>query len=189
MEKSASIQNLAKALSCFQSKMGTLPKDASNPFFKSKYCPLPTILSAIQKPLSECGICFSQLPDGDNGLTTIIIHSETGEYIQATYSMHPSKNDPQGIGSAITYARRYALSAMLGLNVDDDDDGNEASQPQKEVKPDPNQLPWLTEGQFKKCLDRIAGGEKDVITNLKKAFRVKKDYMDKLLEAEQLLAV
>lgn len=192
MEKSTSIKAIAGAIKAFQSKMGKLPKDTTNPFFKSKYCALPTILDAIQLPLAESGLSFVQFPDGDNQLTTILMHSESGEYLQATYSMHPTKTDPQGIGSAITYARRYALGAILGLNIDEDDDGNAASKPTEQVKEtapiiDENQLPWLTEGQFKKAIDRIAGGEQGVITNLKRAFRVKKDYMTKLQEAEQLL--
>jgi len=86
----------------------------------------PSILEAIQKPLEESGLCFSQMPDGE-GLTTLLIHSESGEYLQSTYKMAPVKTDPQSLGSAITYARRYALGAILGLNIDTDDDGNTAS--------------------------------------------------------------
>jgi hypothetical protein len=58
---------------------------------------------------------------GDDGLLTMLIHAESGEYIQSDYKLHPVKNDPQAIGSAISYARRYALTAILSLNVDDDD--------------------------------------------------------------------
>lgn len=71
------------------------------------------------------------MPDGD-GLTTIVMH-ESGEWIMATAKLELSKPDPQGQGSAITYMRRYALSAALGLVTEDDDDGNAASTPQKPV--------------------------------------------------------
>ena len=123
MEKSASIKNLALALCQFQGKMESISKDSDNPFYKSKYASLSTILHHIQKPLVESGLCFSQMPD-ELGLTSILIHAETGEFLQARYTLTPVKSDHQSVGSAITYARRYALGAILGLNIDEDDDGN-----------------------------------------------------------------
>ena len=131
MEKSESIKSIGKALGVFHTKVAKIPKTDENPFFKSKYAGLPSILEAIQKPLEESGLCFTQMPDGD-GLTTLLIHSESGEFLQSTYKMIPTKTDPQSLGSAITYARRYALGAILGLNIDTDDDGNNASQPSKQ---------------------------------------------------------
>lgn len=127
MEKSQSIKELAKALSLFQTKMEKIKKDSINPFHKNKYASLSTILEHIQIPLAECNLSFSQLPDGEH-LVTILIHLESGEYLQSNYLLSPSKLDPQGVGSAITYARRYALGAILGLNIDEDDDANKASR-------------------------------------------------------------
>jgi hypothetical protein len=125
MEKSEIIVELAKALSLFQTKMEKIDKTASNPFFKSKYASLSSILEAIQIPLAESGLVFSQHPDKGE-LTTILIHTESGQYMMSSYDIHPVKVDPQGIGSAITYAKRYALCAILGLNVDEvDTDGND----------------------------------------------------------------
>lgn len=135
MEKSATIQNLAKALCAFQSSVGRVKKDSANPFFKSSYASLSNILDAIQEPLAEAGLAVSQFPVGDSGLTTILMHSESGEYIMDTYVMKPVKSDPQSIGSAITYQRRYALGAVLSLNITDDDDANAASSPAKKVAP------------------------------------------------------
>jgi hypothetical protein len=135
MNKSESIKNIGLALCKFQSSIGKVSKEANNPFFKSKYASLANILDTIQKPLSECGLAFAQLPD-DDALTTILIHSESGEWIESSYKMPVAKqNDPQAMGSAITYARRYALGAILGLNIDDDDDGEKAMgrTPQKET--------------------------------------------------------
>lgn len=128
MEKSTSLKHIATALVSFHNAVGTIPKDSANPFFKSKYAALPDILKAIQQPLNNAGLVVSQFPTGNHGLTTILIHAESGEYIQDTYEMSPVKNDPQGLGSAITYQRRYALGAILNLNIDEDDDGNAASK-------------------------------------------------------------
>ena len=133
--KSESIKNIASALGTFHSKMGKIVKSDTNPFFKSKYAPLPTILEQIADPLEGAGLVFTQFPDGLHGLTTLLMHPESGEWMLATYEMTPSKNDPQGQGSVITYQRRYALGAILALNIDEDDDANEASglQPPKEL--------------------------------------------------------
>ena len=127
MEKSESIKNIATALITFQIKVGKITKDATNPFFKSKYASLANIQDAIADPLEEAGISYMQFPDGVHGLTTIVMHGESGEWLQSTYTMKPVKDDPQGIGSSITYQKRYALAGALALNIDDDDDGNSAT--------------------------------------------------------------
>ena len=123
MEKSESIKNIAAALITFQIKVSKVNKDATNPFFKSKYASLSNIQDAILIPLNESGLSYMQFPDGQHGLTTIIMH-ESGEWLQSTYTMRPVKDDPQGIGSSITYQKRYALAGALALNIDDDDDAN-----------------------------------------------------------------
>lgn len=208
MNKSSSIGNIAKALQCFQSKMGKIAKDSNNPFFKSKYASLSTILEHIQQPLTDCGLSYSQFPDGD-GLTTILMHGESGEYLEATYDVNaipeyikekdgtgtvvyrgPEYVSPQSIGSAITYARRYALGAILGLNIDEDDDGNKASgnstsnsrqsAPASTNNDDANQLPWLSPKQYEAALVRINAGESGVMEKLKQSFRIKKDYREAL---------
>lgn len=124
MNKSESIQNLAKALSEFQGKVAGAKKLASNPFYKSKYADLGTIWETVRDPLTECGLSVTQLcspaDDGFIAVETILLHS-SGEYLGGTISMKLVKNDPQGAGSAITYARRYALSAILGIHQEDDD--------------------------------------------------------------------
>lgn len=125
---SESIKEIAKALSQFQHEAGKIVKDSTNPFFKSKYATLTNIQDAIREPLYSSGLTYTQHPCGENELTTILMHT-SGEYIMSSYKMTPAKNDPQSLGSAITYQRRYALGAILGLNIDDDDDddGNGAS--------------------------------------------------------------
>jgi hypothetical protein len=126
MNKSESIKNIACALVKFQASVSKVAKESNNPFFKSKYASLANILDTIQKPLSECGLAISQFPDA-NALTTIIVHSDSGEWMESSYVMPVAKqNDPQAMGSAMTYARRYALGSILNLNIDDDDDGEKA---------------------------------------------------------------
>ena len=130
MEKSESIKNLAISLCKFQSEVEKIKKTETNPFFKSKYASLADILNAIRQPLLENDLSFVQFPKGLYGLETMLMHS-SGEWLSESYTMEPSKKDPQGAGSVITYQRRYALGAILGLNIDEDDDGNSGSQPTK----------------------------------------------------------
>lgn len=126
MEKSESIKDLAAALCKFQGEVEKIKKEAKNPFFNSKYATLANILDVIRQPLANNGLSFVQMPQGENSLVTIIMHV-SGEWISGEYCMRPEKNTPQGMGSCITYQRRYALASVLGLNIDDDDDGNAAS--------------------------------------------------------------
>ena len=139
MNKSESIKHIAAALQQFHAKMGKVAKSADNPFFKSKYAPLPEILEAIAEPLQSAGLIISQFPDAD-GLCTILMHPDSGEWMQATVKMELEKSNPQGYGSASTYYRRYSLASVLMLNIDEDDDGNKASAPQPTTD-----KPWLNE--------------------------------------------
>lgn len=186
MQKSDSIKNIAKALTLFHMKVEKIKRDAVNPFFHNKYASLSNILNAIDTPLAESGLSFSQIPTGQNGLTTILMHSESGEYLMGEYEMTPTKNDPQGKGSVITYQRRYALGAILGLNVDEDDDGNSGSQPTKEPRGNAssNSLPWLNEGtkEFKGAVDKLKAGT-TTIEKIKTVMRLSKATETKLLQA------
>lgn len=129
MEKSDTIAALAAALIKFQSEMGTVGFDADNPFFKTKYATLTALVEKSKLGLAKNDLVVSQLVTGEGAVTTILMH-KTGEYIMGTLMLNPVKNDPQGRGSAITYARRYAYAAILGLVSDEDDDGNSASKSQ-----------------------------------------------------------
>lgn len=128
MNKSESITELSKALVKFHSEMGKVSKDAKNPFYKNKYASLSNIIEAVNKPLNDNGLSIVQMPCIE-GLTTMLVHS-SGEWISSTSSTPvKDESDPQKLGSAITYARRYALGAILSLNIDEDDDGQKASVP------------------------------------------------------------
>jgi hypothetical protein len=184
MEKSSSLKNIAAALISFHEKVDKIPKDAKNPFFKSTYASLSNILESIKKPLIESGLTVCQFPSGDHGLDTIIIHAESGEFLQSDYIMKPAKDDPQGIGSAITYQRRYALAAALGLNIDDDDDGNAASRnghATTEVKDD---KPWLNEGtpEYLSAIEKLKKGA-TTISKIKEVRKISKTTESKLLES------
>jgi hypothetical protein len=127
MQSSNEIKNLTGALAIFHQHVGKIKKDATNPHFKSTYATLPSVLDAIAGPLATAGLFVAQMPTGDGGLTTRIVHAESGEYMQDTMVMKTAAGTPQAFGSAITYARRYALCAALSLSVGDDD-GTEGSK-------------------------------------------------------------
>lgn len=132
METSESINEISAALAKAQGQIENAIKDSSNPFFKSKYADLTSVWAACRKQLSENGLSVIQSPEESShgiSVVTMLCHS-SGQWIRSKYSMpcDSSKLTPQVIGSAITYARRYALSAMVGIAPHDDDDGNEASK-------------------------------------------------------------
>ena len=182
MQTSESIKNIAAALLKFDEAVSKIAKGEENPFFKNKYAALPNILDAIKQPLIDAGLTVKQFPEGDHQLTTLIVHAASGEYMESTYTMHPAKNDPQGEGSRITYQRRYALGAVLGLNIDEDDDGNKASQPTKPQQPaksDQNVQgltgkPNLTPVLLQKLIDRAKAGE-DVFEKMIATYHVSDD--------------
>lgn len=144
MNKSESIKELASALVKFNGEVSRITKDAKNPHFKNTYASIDQIVDEIRPLLQKHGLSILQFPSGDGDrvtMTTILLH-ESGEWIQGDpLTMVPVKKDPQGIGSCITYARRYSLSAFLSLNTGEDDDGNEASTPDK--KQSNSKLPVL----------------------------------------------
>jgi hypothetical protein len=133
MFKSDSIKELATALSKAQNQMSGAVKDSKNPFFKSSYADLGAVVSAIKESFAANELSYSQFPlmeDGKVGVETILMHS-SGEWISSTLLLPITKQDPQAAGSAITYARRYALQAIAGIPAEDDD-GNAAAQPNKQ---------------------------------------------------------
>ena len=182
MEQSQSIKALANALMIFHLKVDNIKKDAKNPFFKSSYASLSNILNSISEPLTESGLVVSQFPTGENGLTTILIHTESGEYLKDTYFMHPTQNTPQQVGSCITYQRRYALASILALNIDDDDDGNTATFGGKNpAEAEDNNKKWLNKDtkDFDNAKQKLKDG-KITITEIRNHYKVSKE-VEKLL--------
>jgi hypothetical protein len=134
MNHSESIAKIAAALTAFQSEVKDPARDGENPHFRSKYVQLDGLLAAVRPILSKHGLSVMQSTGGDGqdiSVTTEIMHT-SGEWIRTdALILKAVKADPQGAGSAVTYGRRYSLSAALGVAWDDDDDGNAASAPPK----------------------------------------------------------
>jgi hypothetical protein len=131
VRRSAGILNLAVAMAQAQGELKNPPKDSINPHFKSKYADLATVRDAVTPALSKHGLAVIQLPCelGDApALTTLLTH-KSGEWVETTIRLRPGKSDPQGVGSALTYMRRYCLQSVCGVAADDDDDGHAASRP------------------------------------------------------------
>ena len=137
--KSETINELTKALSKMQGELTSVPKESVNPFFKSKYASLDAIWDTIRKPLSVNGLSIIQTTGQDDKgiyIDTMLCHS-SGQFVSSYLPINAKGQDPQSIGSAITYARRYSLSAILGVSADDDDDGESGThkKEQKSTKP------------------------------------------------------
>lgn len=170
MKTSESISKISAALVKAQGELNAVHKDGNNPHFRSKYATLQNIVESTRDTLRKHGLAvvqtFSETDGSYISLNTTLLH-ESGEYISGTFSMRPSKADPQGLGSATTYARRYALSAILGIVADEDDDGNASSQPTGDralqgnygSQNASNELPWLNamdkQGKFTKVGSKI----------------------------------
>ena len=123
---------IAQALAAAQAELTDPPKDSVNPHLKSRYADLATVLKTVRPVLAKHGIALAQTTDIHDGqlvLVTRLLWND--EEILGRYPVQPTKQDPQGLGSAMTYARRYALQAIVGVAADDDDDGNAASAPPK----------------------------------------------------------
>ena len=128
---SPEITELAEAMILVQQTLSPALKDAENTFTNSRYATLHSVMNACRDALLEHGIWLTQYPVSVEanllGLVTKIVHAETGQWQASLLTMPLPKNDPQGYGSAMTYARRYGLSALIGIVTENDDDGELAS--------------------------------------------------------------
>lgn len=141
MEMSPDIGEITKALIEFRKECVAPKKRSSNPHFKSKFADLETVLDAIQPALDVCGLAVVQFPSsgpGGVGVETLVSHA-SGQWLRGRYELPLAKSSPQDGGSAITYARRYALLGALGIAAEDDDGetavGRGKSERAKEQKP------------------------------------------------------
>lgn len=162
------IKNLSKALVQAQSEMSNAKKDATNPFFKSKYADLNAIREAVLPILNSHGISVLQPMtniEGKNFIKTILLH-ETGESIESfTEIIYSKVNDAQAQGSGITYARRYGLQSFVCVGAEDDD-GNKAVKPAEK---------WLTENspEWEKLVEAVAAGKEITLESIKKKYKVR----------------
>ena len=138
--QSENIGDLAAALAKAQAEVGTVHKDSANPFYKNSYASLAAVWEATRPVLSKHQLSVVQMPSHDEAgyyVETQLMHS-SGQWIRSRTYMKPAKDDPQGIGSLISYARRYALQAVTMICPDDDDGeaamGRNSNAPQKPVE-------------------------------------------------------
>lgn len=140
MNKSDSIASLAAALAKAQGEVENATKGSTNPHFRSKYADLAEVLNTVRPVFTKHGIAVTQFPSYAEGVVsveTVLTHS-SGEWMSGTISAPVSKQDAQGVGSAVTYCRRYSLAAVAGI-AQEDDDGNHAVG-KSAAKSDPQQL-------------------------------------------------
>ena len=143
MQKSESIKHIAAALNKAQAEMSGAKKGANNPFFKSKYADMNSVVDAVRIPFCNNGLSYSQFPimqDNKVGVETILMH-ESGEWMSDILVLPMVKQDPQAAGSAITYAKRYALQSIAGI-PSEDDDGNAASSQKALAKQSSQNVNW-----------------------------------------------
>jgi len=194
MTQSESIKEIAGALSKFQSEMKPLsldatvkvtPKDKSRGSYSFKYATFGNIINACREGLAKNGLAISQLVGEGGSVATILMHT-SGEYLQSEITISGEKT-PQGIGSAITYAKRYSYSSILGIVADQDDDANIAEGNKFET--DENKADdkkWLDESEFNQYVGKIRDGKylnmdaDTFIANLRKHFAVNKKYEESL---------
>jgi hypothetical protein len=131
--------NLATALIAAKLKFKPIAKTKTNPHYKSKYACLDSILDAISDALAASGLLLIQPTEIENGtpvLKTILIHAPTGDRFESILPL-PILSDPQKLGSALTYYRRYGICNLLAISPDEDDDGSKCTTPKTESQPKP----------------------------------------------------
>jgi hypothetical protein len=196
MKTSESITNIAVALHRFHGLMGKVGKDATNPHFKNKYASLSNIIEATTPHLNAVGLSIIQLPC-ESGLETMLLHT-SGEHISSV-SLTPCKDasNPQALGSALTYAKRYSYAGALNLNIDEDDDANAATAVPKQVtqpKPQPKVVPKaeriiVSEGDetFLKIVKAVSEGKATIQQAIDK-YSISEEVEASLKDKIQLLA-
>lgn len=190
--KSESIAKLADALAKAQKVIKSAAKDATNPHFKSKYADLPAVWDACREPLTTNGLSVTQttrvLDNGTMSLVTTLLHT-SGEWVEGDYLLNPVKTDPQGFGSAMTYARRYALMAIAGIAPDEDDGesaqgrGNNPQQNQSDQQHDQRSQDGGVDQRVAWVGKAVAAIKKiDTRDALDKWWNTNKPYLDALTE-------
>lgn len=155
-------KDLIGALAKAKAHFGPLLKSKANPFFNSKYADLNALLDTVEDKLAEADILITQGAGGEDGkvsVTTRLWHVPTGQYMESTLSLTPNKGTPQDAGSAITYARRYGLQAILCIAAEDDD-GNRASGRERRQQQKPRNA-GMTPGQSRNYADGQHSDQRD----------------------------
>jgi len=175
---------LLKSLVEFNKQVKPIIKGADNPFFKSKYASLDTIQQTIRQPLNANGLVITQsnvMSEGQLLVETRVWHSESGESMGSIFPIVVNKQSAQDYGSAVSYAKRYSLSGLLNLIIEDeDDDGNKASDKVTIIAEKTSEKPWLNEGtdEFDKVKAALSNGFK--LVDVRKKYNVSKKVADLL---------
>lgn len=174
-----------KKLAKVKAKIGKISKDSTNPFFKSKYFDVNALLEHVEPLLEEQNLLLIQ-PVSEGNVYSIIYDIETTKEENShikSYLKLPELNDPQKVGSAITYYRRYTLQSLLGLQAEDDD-GNKASGNTNNTKENKREIKtWLTQDQFNAAMKSDKKGITATISTFTSGDKgMKKDYLTKLTE-------
>lgn len=188
------MKELLKSLSKFHSQCPPVTKEADNPFFKSKYATLDAIQEHIRPHLQKNGLVITQVNevtgDGTPVVTTTVWHVESGEFLESQFPIVVSKNTAQDYGSAVSYAKRYSLSGVLNLTIqDEDDDGNRATFGDTKVSAKPLEpkgddlKPWLNEGSqtWGKVVESLKNGY--TMNEVRTKYKVSKAVEAKLMAA------
>ena len=161
---STDITQLAKAMLQVQKELAPVTKDALNPYTRSKYATLNAIMEVCKPVLLSHGIWLTQITvpsePGTVALLTKLTHAETGQYQAALTVLPLQKMDSQSAGAALTYSRRYGLSALLGLVTEDDDDAESTKLPPRPTRPMPSPQPQAqppAQSQDQPDLPQLAG--------------------------------
>ena len=185
MKTSEQINEIATALSKAQKQMTGATKGANNPFLKSKYSDLSMVIDAISKPFADNELCFIQAVEMNEtkvSVTTRIMHS-SGQFFESVTELQPVKLDPQSVGSAATYAKRYGLQGLAGVPSVDDDGNSASKQSKQEYSDDKFKI------NFPKWMDLVESGEKNataIITQMSNAFNLKKEQLEALMSLKDI---
>ena len=166
MNRSELINELSTALAMAQSELRNPAFDSFNPHFKSKFASLAGVRDAITPTLAKHGIAVLQLLGFDDGRVTCetVLTHKSGQWISGTFSMPPTKSDPQGTASAATYCRRYSLMGIVNVVGDEDDDGNAASKSEKPAQ-------RISEQESRLILDSLREAAVDGLEALQTRFK------------------
>jgi hypothetical protein len=166
------MKELLKALSDVKKEIGKISKDSTNPFFNSKYFDINKLIDHVEPVLEKHGLILLQ-PILNNKVYSTIIHIETAKTYDSCIEL-PQLNDPQKMGSAITYYRRYTLQSLLALQAEDDDGNKASGKVTKKQCPD---------NQIEKALEAIANGsvtKQDALKKLSNTFNLTVEQTNKL---------
>ena len=177
MRETEDINELATALAKAQSEMDIAKNTNVNPFFKSRYADLASVIKASRKYLSSHGLSVMQRiitsPSGRMYLYTRLIHS-SGQWIESNMPINPPKGDIQSIGSYITYLKRYTYAAMVGVvSSDEDDDGEAAMKKVREQKVKKEYECNISKDQLKELVEKI-GADGEIANEILKGYKINK---------------